>query len=103
MSKVCTPLDAAIILSKKSAPTEVFDCGFTALSGGEATNRLLIVVLSDLLRLTPCDKGLCRHCRAGRHNIWFSNIFKEELRGLRLCVAKHVFNSSASLAFEKVH
>ena len=102
MSRVCSPLEAAIALSQKDAPTEAFDCGFAVLSEGEATDRLLVVVLSDLLRLGPCDNGLCRHCRAGRHNIWFSNIFKEELRELRLRVAKHAFTSSASLAIDVV-
>ena len=92
-------MEEAMALSQKEARAEAFDCGFAELSEKSTAERLSIAVLSDLLRLAPCNQMLCHQCRAGRHNMWFSNVFNKELRAL---LAKPPVKSLSSLPIDTV-
>ena len=92
-------MEEAMVLSQKEARAEAFDCGFAELSEKSTAERLSIAVLSDLLRLAPCNQMLCHQCRAGRHNMWFSNVFNKELRAL---LAKQTVKSLSSLPIDTV-
>ena len=92
-------MEEAMVLSQKEARAEAFDCGFVELSEKSTAERLSIAVLSDLLRLAPYTQMLCNQCRAGRHNMWFSNVFNKELRAL---LAKPPVKSLSSLPIDTV-